>query len=142
MTKLSHPFALPGKLPSDLDRVRGYWDKLKRGENAIPFWDDVKLSSVPGAEDRLMLIDVFENPQRFRLNTIDRKIHDWYGADIAGKFADEIEAKGPFAYFIAQASATVEAAAPTFFHGGYSRLLLPMWGRGRIEMILGAVTHS
>lgn len=141
MTKTPHPFALPARLSSDLGRVRAYWNSLRRAENQVPFWDDVKLSALPGFEGRLMLVDVFEPPQRFRLNTVGKEIRDWYGAEVVGKFVDEIEAKGPLAYFTAQASATVEAAEPTYYHDGFARLLLPMWGSGHVAMLLGTIAR-
>jgi hypothetical protein len=149
MTKATPPFALPDKLPLDLDRVWIYWKSLKRGENKIPFWDDLKLSSLPDLADRLMLIDVFERPQRFRFNSVGERIQQGYGGNLAGKFADEIDPKTPLEFFTGQASVTIEANAPTFFpdtaasdsgrNVGGGRLLLPMWGNGRIEMMLGVV---
>ena len=152
MTRSTPPFALPDQLPLDLDRVWVYWKGLKRGENKIPFWDDLKLSSLPDLADRLMLIDVFERPQRFRFNSVGEKIQQSYGGDLVGKFADEIDPKNPLEFFTAQASVTIEANAPTcFVHTATSdsgrnvcdaRLLLPMWGNGRIEIILGAVTNA
>lgn len=152
MTKATAPFALPAKLPLDLDRVWEYWKSLKRGENTIPFWDDLKLPSLPELADRLILVDVFERPQRFRFNLVGKGIQQIYGGDLVGKFADEIDPGHPVDFFIAQASVTVEAGAPTFFMDtatsdrtgalGDARLLLPMWGNGRIEMILGAVTNA
>jgi hypothetical protein len=152
MTRATPPFALPDKLPLDLDRVWVYWKSLKRGENKIPFWDDLKLSSLPDLADRLMLIDVFERPQRFRFNSVGERIQQSYGGDLAGKFADEIDPKNPLEFFTAQASVTIEANAPTFFTDAATsdsgrnvcdaRLLLPLWGNGRIEMVLGAVTNA
>jgi hypothetical protein len=149
MNSIPLPFAIPAKLPLDLGRVRDYWKSLKRGESSMPFWDDVKLSSLPDLSDRLMLIDAFENPQRFRLNSVGEQIRKRYGADLADKFVDEIGAKVPFEFLTAQASATIEAKTPTFFASaagtasgrrhGYARLLLPMWGDGRIGMMLGAI---
>jgi hypothetical protein len=141
MTKSPHPFALPARLSSDLARALDYWNGLKRAENQVPFWDDVKLSALPGFEDRVMLIDVFESPQRFRLNTIGQDIGAWYGAEVVGKFMDELAAKGPLAYFAAQASATVEAAEPTYYQDGFARLLLPLWGAGHVAMLLGTVAR-
>jgi len=130
--------------------VQSYWEGLKRGENNMPFWDDVKLPSLPNLFDRLMLVDAFEKPQRFRLNTVGAQIRKRHGGDLAGKFVDEIGPTTPFEFLTAQASATIEAKAPTFFagpagtagnpHPGYGRLLLPMWGDGRIAMLLGAIT--
>ena len=52
-----------------------------------------------------------------------------------------LEAKGPLAYFTAQASATVEAAEPTYYHDVFARLLLPMWGGGHVAMLLGTVAR-
>jgi hypothetical protein len=152
MTRATPPFALPAQMPLDLDRVRHYWESLKRGGNNIPFWDDVKLSSLPDLEDRLMLVDTFESPQRFRFNSVGEKIRQHYGADLSGKFLDEIDPKIPLEFFTAQSSATIEAKVPTFFsgaaaagsgrHRGYARLLLPMWGNGRIEMMLGIIADA
>ena len=146
------PFAVPAKLPSNLARVRDYWDSLKRGENSMPFWDDMKVSSLPDLSDRLMLLDAFEKPQRFRLNAVGAQICKRYGDDLAGKFVDEIGAKAPFEFLTAQVSATIEAKVPTLFGGTadtgsgerrrYARLLLPMWGDGRIGMLLGMIEDS
>ena len=91
-----------------------------------------------------MLVDVFENPQRFRFNSVGQKIRDRYGSDIVHRFADEMDVKAPFEYFTSQSSATIEGGVPTYYRNvsrntGYSRLLLPMWGNGRIEMMLGAI---
>jgi hypothetical protein len=150
MTKSTQPFAVPARLPQTVSRVRDYWENLKRGDNNMPFWDDVNLSSLPDVSDHLMLVDAFENPQRFRLNTLGQKIRERYGMNVTGKFVDEIEPKALFEFFTAQASVTVEAKAPTYFGpksqaGGnendYARLLLPMWGNGRIEMILGLIAR-
>ena len=151
MTSVSPPFALPTKLSPRLHRVLDYWLSLKRGENSMPFWDDVKPSSLPDLSSSLMLIDAFESPQRFRFASIGQHIGERYGSDLAGSFADAVEARAPLRFLIAQASATVEAKVPTFFadgveaaggrRSGYSRLLLPMWGNGRIGMLLGAIEY-
>lgn len=139
MTQIPHPFALPARLPSDLDRVLDYWSGLKRGENAVPFADDVRFSALPEFEGRLMLVDVFAKPQRFRLNIVGHDIRDWFGADLVGKFMDELDAKGPLMFFAAQASTSVEAAAPTYYHDEFARLLLPLWGGGYVSKLLGAI---
>ena len=149
MTPSMMPFALPQKLPFDLGRVRDYWESLKRRENTMPFWDDLNLSMLPDLSDRLMLVDAFEKPQRYRLGTVGEQIREQYGGDLAGMFVDEIDPNSPLEFLTAQASVTIESKAPTFFshepeisgeqHHSYARLLLPMWGNGRIEMMLGAI---
>lgn len=143
MTK-STPYALPATLEPDLAEVRAYWQSLIRGQASdMPYWDDVKLSALPKLEGQLMLIEVFEKPERFRLDILGKGLVKQYGSDATGKFADEIEPSAPFDFLRAQASATVEGRAPTYAkQGGQARLLLPLWGDGRISMILGAVTSA
>ncbi len=139
MSNPSHPFAVPAKLESGLARVSVYWSGLRRADNNMPFGDDLDLPKLRELEDRLMLIEVFEQPLRFRFNIVGKKIREAYGADLAGKFSDEIEMKGPLAYFAAQASATIEAREPTYYGDGVKRLLLPMWGDGHIASLLGVI---
>jgi hypothetical protein len=147
-------YSLPDELEPDLTHIRAYWNGLKRGSNDIPFWDDVKFSLRSRLGRESMLIDVFENPLRFRFDLIGTDLTDWYGKAIANKFLDEIEPRAPFDDLIRQSKATVEGCAPTYYcqaaagkrvaehPGGYARLLLPLWGNGRIEMLLGAVVPS
>jgi hypothetical protein len=139
------PYELPEQLRPSLRSVLSYWEGLKRGENEMPFWDDVKLPALPDLTGRLMLIDVFDNPERFRFSFVGSELSRWSEESVAGKFADEIQPRTPFDYLRSQCSATVEGRRPTFLHhrcsevGAFSRLLVPMWGDGRIGMLLGAV---
>ncbi len=134
------PYALPATLEADLEKARAYWHGLIRGKASdMPYWDDVKLSALPELVDRLALIEVFDKPERFRFDIVGKGIVAKYGKDFTGGFADEIESNAPLAFFRAQASATVEGRAPTYQRqGNVARLLLPMWGDGRISMLLGA----
>jgi hypothetical protein len=146
---MTYPYAVPSQLSADLARVLAYWKGLLRGSAAMPFWDDVKPTELPEVSDRLLLIDVFERPARFRLNSIGRALgHE----SVVGQFLDEIDSRWPFDFLTSQCSATVEAAAPTYFRLGgdnpppvgqaYSRLLLPLWGEGHVAMLLGAFDLS
>lgn len=141
MTHSTVPYALPKTIEAELAEVRTYWRSLIRGQASdMPYWDDVKLSALPKLEDRLMLIGASEKPERFRFEIVGKDITRRYGKDVTGKFADEIEPNTPLDYIRAQSSATVEARAPTYYkHTAYARLLLPMWGNGRIGMLLGAM---
>jgi hypothetical protein len=151
MTQLAAPYAVPTNIGPRLTRVLAYWESLKRAENSMPFWDDVKPSSLPDLAEDLLMIDVFEKPQRHRMSNVGRRLTDAYGAQVAGTFVDEMETKSPFDYLLSQCAATVEARAPTCYRhapqkpetsrsaGRYSRLLLPLWGDGHVGMLLGAV---
>ena len=140
---MKHPFAIPAHLSPDLTRVQAYWRGLLRGEAKMPFWDDAKLSDLPDLTDRLFLVDVFQGPERFRFGEVGAGIG---GQEMEGRFLDETALGYPVEFLRGQCSVTIECAAPTCFRmdeaGGrdaYSRLLLPMWGDGRVSMILGVV---
>jgi hypothetical protein len=134
---MKHPFAAPTRLPPALARVRAYWKSLLRGSAEMPFWDDAKLTDMPDLADHLFLLDVFDKPERFRFALESSALS---AQPLAGEFIDDLQLSPPLDFLRAQASATVEAAAPTFHRGpGGARLLLPMWGDGRIGMLLGAV---
>jgi len=147
---MKHPFALPARLPPDLARVEAYWRGLLRGAAQMPFFDDARLSDLPDLTGQLLLIDAFQRPERFRFAVVGK---DLGGAELAGRFLDETDLAFPLEFLRAQCSVTVECAAPTCFRrdseagagaaaGSYARLLLPMWGDGRISMLLGAVDPS
>jgi hypothetical protein len=151
MATSTAPFSLPRKLEPDLAQIRAYWEGLKRGEADMPFWDDVNLSMMPDLAGRLMLIEVFEKPVRFRLGMLGEEVIERYGKNVVGKFLDEIDMHPPLQYLSSQSSAALESRGPTYYRhtstkrgsssttAGYSRLLLPMWGGGRIGMLLGGV---
>ncbi|MGO9358204.1 MAG: hypothetical protein ACLP1D_11075 [Xanthobacteraceae bacterium] len=145
MTGRFHGYALPDELEPDLGRIHAYWNGLKRGANNVPFGDDVKFSLRSRLGREAMLIDVFESPLRFRFDLIGADLADWYGEAIGNRFLDEIDLHAPFDELTLQCKSTVEISAATYFRhtaagkGSYARLLLPLWGNGRIEMLLGGV---
>jgi hypothetical protein len=154
MTSDGGTYLLPDRLEPDLDRVRAYWNGLKRGDNDIPFWDDVKFSMKARLARDVLLIEAFENPLRFRFDLVGDDITQRYGTAIIGKFSDEIHLHPPIDELTSQCRATVERRAPTYFRCvpskkpqatgevGYSRLILPLWGGARVEMMLGAVAGT
>ena len=145
------PYSFPEKFEPNLGIVRAYWENLKRADNAMPFWDDVKTSSLPDLAGNLLLIDVFERPERYRFSFVGRDLMDWYGKQISSDFADEVELRNPFEYLISQCSATIEGCVPSYYRHvatampknraskSYARVLLPLWGEGHIRMLLGAI---
>jgi len=136
-------YSVPTTLEVDLERLRACWDALKRGGNAIPFWDDVRLSALADGGASAFLMDAFENPPRFRFNSLGARVAARYGEPVGGGFSDEVEPRSPFDHLTAHCSATVASRAPTYYrHSGdrpYGRLLLPLWGNGRISMLLGGI---
>jgi hypothetical protein len=113
----------------------------------MPFSDDVSLGPIEKLSAHVMLVEVFSRPQRFRSSKLGKNIIGKLSNDLTGQVVDEIKPAEPLNYFIAQASATIEAGIPTLYSAtrrrprgmGYSRILLPAWGNGRIDLLLGAV---
>lgn len=145
---MTRPFAPPEHLLPDLLRVKAYWQGLLRGSAEMPFWDDLDLTTLHDIAGRLFLVGVFSKPERLRLDIVGEDLAAAQGAPVAGLFTDEIACAPPLNFLNAQASATLEASAPTYAEGAlpdgrtYRRLLLPMWGDGRISMLLGVVDLS
>lgn len=127
-------------LDPKLAAVESYWRSLIRGANNMPFWDDFVPSALRDLAGETLLLDVFAKPTRFRFDSIvGTEIERRYGQAVRDRFTDEIEPRGPFEFLNAQASAALEGAEPTLYRTqAYSRLVLPMWGDGRISMLLCA----
>jgi hypothetical protein len=146
MTDVANAYAMPVSLEPKLASVYNYWQALRRGGNNIPFWDDVKLSALGSGADDAILVDVFESPLRFRLGLAGRAMAARLGPELAGKFLDKLEPDGPLEHFETQCAATVRSRAPTFFRQGsprgYARIALPLWGNGRIHMLLVAMVGA
>ena len=142
MTDVANAYSMPASLEPKLAPVYDYWQALRRGGNHIPFWDDVKLSSLGSGADDALLVDVFESPLRFRLGLTGRSMATRLGPELGGKFLDKLEPEGAFEHLEAQCAATVRSRVPTYFRGGptpgYARIALPLWGNGRIQMLLVA----
>ena len=92
------PFLPPRKLPGPLAQLRQYWNGLRRGENAVPFSDDVNPSVLTGLSGNLILVDVFDRPQRFRFSTVGREIAGKLDKEITGTFADDVETRCPLEF--------------------------------------------
>ena len=137
MDKAHNPFPLPAALDRDLAAVEALWRGLRRAQNDMPFADDLKPAALAEVTGRVLLLDAFEKPERFRFSLLGGDLLLPQAKALSGKFIDEVDLPGPLGFLRPQASATVEARAPTYHRG---RLLLPMWGDGRVSLLLGAVT--
>jgi hypothetical protein len=149
MHAAASPFPFPEKLDGNLGIVLNYWRRLRRADNSMPFWDDLNLSDLSALfeqREALLLIDAFDKPERFRFNNFAGEMLENAGRTFTGKFIDEVDLPSSLSYLRAQCSATVEARTPTYYRSAlaspvYARVLLPMWGDGRIGMLLGAIAQ-
>lgn len=145
MTSAVLSTSLPDNLEPDLSKALAYWKNLLRGENPMPFSDDVDLSQLPELSSNLMLLTAFDNPDRFRFETAGERIVQDYGAPLAGEFSDDLARNAPLEDFTEQCLMTVSQRAPTYYRSSsnsYARLVLPTWGEGHVTLLLGAVTKT
>lgn len=140
---MDHPFAMPDSVSAQFAALRGYWNSLRRGNADIPFSDDFSPAALRKMAANLALLHVFKNPQRFRFDLAGANVASVYGAELENRFADEAGPHAPLDYFVAQCATTVENATPTFYNrpqtagsAEYRRLMLPLWGDGRVNAIL------
>jgi hypothetical protein len=137
-----NPFRLPDHLDLNLRGIISLWRGLKRAENSMPFADDLELSALSDLPVKPFLLSAFATPERFRFEFLSEGLR---AAAVTGSFIDETSPDNHFCYLRAQASATIEAAEPTFLRladvsgQAFSRVLLPMWGNGEINALLGAI---
>jgi hypothetical protein len=146
MPRAARPFTLPRSLETDLAQVSRYWSSLLRGRASMPFSDDVRTNALGRFADHTFLVDVMDRPRRCRFAQVGKAVARAYGDAVEGLFLDEVEPSAPLEFLASQASATVEAARPTYYRHvrkgepGYGRILMPAWGNGRVELLLGAIT--
>lgn len=137
------PFPTPRTLPPRLERALAFWRDLIRARAPMPFWDDLSPADMGDLRKDAFTLEVFDKPERFRFALVGESLEPAGARDLEGTFLGEGPLPAPFDYLLAQASATVEAAKPTLHRGpgatDQGRLLLPMWGDGRIGLLLGVV---
>ncbi len=138
--KAGTPFPL-ADLEPELAQLHAYWKSLIRGHNETPFQDTFSPNALQNLTKRLLVLDVFDKPNRFRYNgLLGADLEAKFGGAVRDLFVHEAERRAPFDFLESQAEATVESAQPSYYRGtDYSRLLLPMWADGRISMLVGAV---
>ena len=140
-----NPFPLSDCPDAKLQPVVSLWEGLKRGENDMPFSDDLGASALTNLSGSPFLLRTFASPERYRFEFLSEGLCD---EAMLESFVDEMAPSTSFSYLRAQSSATIEAAAPTLLrlteHSGcrFSRVLLPLWGDGRVNMLLGALDRQ
>lgn len=139
--RCQNPFPIPDHLGAKLQEAFLLWQGLKRAENGIPFSDDLGVPALSGLSGEPFLLRAFVSPERYCFEFLGGGSR---GRIAPGTFIDEISPDVEFSYLRAQSSATIEAAEPALLRlaemsgRNFSRLLLPLWGNGQIDLLLGA----
>jgi hypothetical protein len=62
MTEGADAYLIPARFEAELVSIYESWRAMRRGDNDMPFTDDVNLPSLGSGADDAVLIEVFENP--------------------------------------------------------------------------------
>ena len=84
-----------------LDRVQSsvlrqlfqYWNE-KRGHRSAPSREDIDPAQMVEFLSNVFLIDVEEEPRRYRVRLMGTALDHWYGRDLTGCHVDEITDQG------------------------------------------------
>ncbi|MEQ9640557.1 MAG: PAS domain-containing protein [Alphaproteobacteria bacterium] len=140
ITKTSQTNPLPDRLEPKLEALHQYWDGLRRGSEVMPYWDDLDMTQLADLRANLLLLDVVDGGPRFRFSEAGTAITDLVESALRDYFIDEVRLPEPLAGLLEQCQATVTDSAATYTRrDSHARLLLPLWGNGQIQMIIGAV---
>jgi hypothetical protein len=128
-----------------LQQLFDYWQSKQRGRFA-PSRPDIEPEHLTFILPFLYLIDVVGVPPRFRFRLAGTGIVKEYGAEITGKFADEIDLDDRQAAIIAEYERVVRDGEPVcsrwnfIKHDGrhltYEHLILPLSSDGRTVTML------
>ena len=137
-----------------LDRVQSsvlrqlfqYWDE-KRGHRSAPSRENIDPAQMVEFLSNVFLIDVEEEPRRYRVRLMGTALAHWYGRDLTGCHVDEIADQVPAAL-----DEVVMIWEPWLVTGEYEKktgrmmvyelLALPLSSDGAtVNMILGGVAQ-
>lgn len=129
----------------DVKRLYAYW-QARRGTKRFPAREDIDPVDFKFALGRVSLIDVVEDPRRYRYRLVSTSITKHLGYEMTGKYTEEIPEKELRDYVERLYAETVSAAAPIYtkekaaFDGRLwesEALMLPLSSDGsRINMIM------
>lgn len=142
-TRTSQTHPLPDRLEPKLEILHRYWDGLRRGSETMPYWDDLEMTRLAEIRANLLLFDVVDGGPRFRFSDAGEAVTSLAGTSLRDYFVDEVTLPEPFSGLLEQCRATVAGSAATYEKSGsQARLLLPLWGNGQIQMIIGAIDQA
>ncbi len=130
---------------ADVRRLYDYW-RARRGARPFPSRDDIDPVSFGFALGRVSLVEVLENPRRFRYRLVSTTLTKNLGYEMTGKFLDEMPDKEVRAYVAGLYEAAVTQRMPLYDKGRrvldrrewiHEMLVLPLSSDGvAIDMLM------
>jgi len=127
----------------------GYWQELRRGRRA-PARADIDPTEISQVLPHIIMLDVEQNPRRFKIRLMGTRNVSWYGGDPTNRYLDEIDLGGEPMSTFSLLDGLVDKMVPAHMTGEYTkhdgrtiryeRLFLPLSSDGeRVDKIIGGV---
>lgn len=129
-------------------RILDYWQGRCR-DGGLPRRDDIDPGDLSDLLANIFLVDVEENPRRYRVRLAGSEVVACFGADMTGKTIDEYDLADARDDILRQYDLAVETRAPSYHrhefwtaayehHLNFERLLLPLSSDGEhVDKLLG-----
>lgn len=131
-----------------LRRLHEYWEK-ERGKRALPARTDINPVELRYLLGHIILLDVLNEPQQFRVRLQGTELERWMGGDLTGKTLDHLPSPQLAAVAQECLAKAIEARGPYHRIGAqiiddiprrFEALILPLAADGvAINMLLAAV---
>lgn len=129
-------------------RIYDYWESHRK-DGRLPRREDIDPSDMTDLLPRIFLVDVEENPRRYRVRLAGTQVVACFGVDMTGKTIDSLDLGDDAASILKLYDKAVDNGEPTYDrhrywtesygqHLNYERLLLPLSSDGtHVDKLLG-----
>ncbi len=123
-----------------------HWQEM-RSDKVAPAREDLDFARIIPVLPNLGLVDVEENPRRYRMRLLGADIVTGYGCDMVGVYVDELDVGDGLPAILLYLNQAVELAVPAYLSSEYTkqdgrlirneRLALPLSSNGKkVDMII------
>lgn len=131
-----------------MNRIFDYW-KSRHRKGRLPRREDIEPGDLSDLLPHIFLVDVEEDPRRYRVRLAGSEVVACFGTDMTGKTVDEYDLADERGSILQQYDLAVETREPCYHrhefwtaayehHLNYERLLLPLSSNGKqVDKLLG-----
>ncbi len=137
-------FEIPEVIAPSLRHIRDIWQRLKLMRTDMPLTDDFDLDLLREHANRLLVINVVEQPLWLRVESAGYWIIEAYGEPLAGRYVENIDPRLPLDDLWVQCMAAIKDRQPVLYRhakmSSYERIALPLWGDSRVEKLIVGIS--
>ncbi len=139
-------FEIPEVIAPSLRHIRDIWQGLKLMRTDMPLTEDFDLDLLREHADRLLVVNVVEQPLWLRIESAGYWIIEYYGEPLAGRYVENIDPRPPLDDLWVQCMAAIKDRQPVLYRhakmSSYARIALPLWGDSRVEKLIVGISDA